>query len=219
MPKSKREQKVTLSKTIKKGRARKETILNEVRECVDRFANAYVFSAATMRNSALKDVRAKLKESRLYFGRNKLIAASLGRSPSDEYADGLSDVANRMLGGEHGVIFSDLDAASIRKCFDESQVPEFARAGFAATRVVTLDHGPLDFPHSMEPYLRKLGLPTRLMSGTVTLLSDHRICREGEELSAEQAKLLQLLDIKMAVFKLTLVCRWTKGGDFEDFGE
>jgi len=219
MPKSKREQKVTLSRTIKKGRERKATILNEVRECVDRYKHAYVFSAASMRNAALKDVRAKLTDSRLFFGRNKLIAASLGRTASDEYADGLSEVATRLLGGERGVIFSNLDVAAVRKCFDETQVPEYARAGFAATSAVSLDEGPIDFSHSMEPYLRKLGLPTRLQSGTVTLMANFPICRKGTELSAEQAKLLQLMDIKMAVFKLSLVCRWTKDADFEEFDE
>ena len=78
MPKSKRDQKVTLSKTQKKGRARKETILQEVRGCVGQYGAAYVFTAENMRNAALKDVRAKLASSRIFFGRNKLIAAALG---------------------------------------------------------------------------------------------------------------------------------------------
>ena len=82
MPKSKRDQKVTLSKTQKKGRARKETILQEVRGCVGQYGAAYVFTAENMRNAALKDVRAKLASSRIFFGRNKLIAAALGRAPA-----------------------------------------------------------------------------------------------------------------------------------------
>ena len=66
----------------------------------------------------------------------------------------------------------------------------------------------------MEPYLRKLGLPSRLEAGVVTLLAAHTVCTEGEALTSDQAKLLQLLGIKMAVFKLSLKCRWAEG-EFE----
>merc|ERR1712070_574651 len=100
MPKSKREQKVTLSKTQKKGRERKVGLMEEVRQCVDQYTTIFVFTASNMRNAALKDVRAALKTSRIFFGRNKLIAAALGRSASDEYRDGLSKVASTLLGGE-----------------------------------------------------------------------------------------------------------------------
>ena len=42
----------------------------------------------------------------------------------------------------------------------------------------TLDPGPLEqLPHSMEPQLRQLGLPTALKRGVVTLPSDHQVCK------------------------------------------
>ena len=107
--------------------------------------------------------------------------------------------------------------SELRRVFDETQVAEFARAGVEATRDVELDAGPLaGFPHSMEPYLRKLGLPSRLEAGVVTLLAAHTVCTEGEALTSDQAKLLQLLGIKMAVFKLSLKCRWAEG-EFESY--
>ena len=209
MPKSKREQKVTLSKTQKKGRVRKESLMEEVRACVDQYSSLYVFTADNMRNAALKDVRAALKTSRIFFGRNKLIAAALGRSSSDEFRDGLSKVSSMLLGGEAGLLFTNEPTAAVRRCFESAQVAEYARAGSAATHDVALEAGPLNFPHSMEPYLRKLGLPTLLANGVVTLLADYSVCSEGQELNGEQAKLLQLLDIKMATFALTLKCRWS----------
>jgi mRNA turnover protein 4 len=209
MPKSKREQKITLSKTQKKGRVRKESLMEEVRACVDQYQSLYVFTATNMRNAALKDVRASLKSSRIFFGRNKLIAAALGRTASDEFRDGLSKVSSTLLGGEAGLLFTNESTAAVRRCFETTQVAEYARAGTAATRDVSLEAGPLNFPHSMEPYLRKLGLATQLANGVVTLLADHAVCREEEMLNGDQAKLLQLLDIKMAMFSLTLRCCWS----------
>ena len=48
MPKSKLEQKITLSRTGKKGRDRKQAIIEEVRECVDKYKSLYVFTATNM---------------------------------------------------------------------------------------------------------------------------------------------------------------------------
>ena len=106
---------------------------------------------------------------------------------------------------------------TVRRVLEETQTHEFARAGVAATETVELPAGPLpNFPHNMEPYLRKLGLPTRLTNGVVMLLADHQVCRDGQELSGDQAKLLQLLDIKMATFALSLQCRWSED-DFVEY--
>ena len=58
MPKSKRERKVTLSKTQKKGRERKASIIDEVREHCDKFTSVYAFDADNMRkvNELLADL-------------------------------------------------------------------------------------------------------------------------------------------------------------------
>jgi len=212
MPKSKRDKKITLSKTQKKGRARKESIVDEVRGCVDSYKACYVFSSDNMRNAALKNVRQVLNGSRIFFGRTKLLAAALGKTPSDEHRDGLSEVAAMLRGHEAGMIFTNESHETIERAFEESQTEEFSRAGTDATETVELEAGALDgFPHNMEPYLRKLGLPTHLNNGVVHLLAPHTVCHEGRQLDADSAKLLQLLGKKMSVFKLTLRCRWSDG--------
>jgi mRNA turnover protein 4 len=219
MPKSKRAKVVTLSKTQSKGRARKVTLLDEVRSCCDTYQSAFVINAQNMRNTALKEVRARLTGSRLFFGRTKLLASALGRTVSEEYKDCLHQVAMALSGqGEAGLLFTNEPVKRVRAVLEETQADEFARAGCKATHDVELAEGPLlQFPHNMEAYLRtKLGLPTRLVNGVVTLLAAHTVCKEGQELDSEQAKLLQLLNIKMARFQLTLRCRWTDG-DFESY--
>lgn len=212
MPKSKRDNKITLSKTQKKGRARKESIIDEVRRCFDKFKTCYVFTADNMRNSALKSVRQQLRDSRIFFGRTKLLAAALGKTPSDEYRDGLSEAAGMMRGHEAGMIFTNDSHDVILNTINASETDEFARAGTEATETITLDEGPLSgFPHNMEPFLRKLGLPTMLNNGVIHLRTSHTVCHEGQKLDGDQAKLLQLLGNKMSTFRLTLRCRWSDG--------
>lgn len=51
----------------------------------------------------------------------------------------------------------------------------------------------------------------------VTLLNEYEVCKEGSVLNPSQAKILELLDYKLASFRLTLKGGWTKGEGFEKF--
>lgn len=52
--------------------------------------------------------------------------------------------------------------------FGELCISDFARCGQIASNTVELCEGPLtQFPFSLEPQLRKLGLPTKLEKGKI----------------------------------------------------
>ena len=46
----------------------------------------------------------------------------------------------------------------------------------------------------MEPQLRKLGLHTSLKKGVIHLDTDFEVCKKGDKLNPEQARLLVNLD-------------------------
>ena len=58
----------------------------------------------------------------------------------------------------------------VKEWFKNHKCWSFARNGAVATETVVLPEGPLDMPHSMEPHLRQLGLPTRLKDGMLIIL-------------------------------------------------
>ena len=217
MPKSKRDKKISLTKTQKKTHDQKGALLDEIRQCADKYSTVYVLGVDNMRNVALQRVRSQMASSRIFFGRTKLLSCALGRTPSEEHRDGLHQVSSALHGhGESGLLFTDVPLAEVRKVLDAAALDEFARAGNKATEAVELPAGPLpNFPHNMEPYLRKLGLPTRLDNGVVTLRCSHSVCQAGQTLDSDTAKVLQLLGIKMAKFSLSLRACWTSDGHFE----
>ncbi|OVA02756.1 Ribosomal protein L10/acidic P0 [Macleaya cordata] len=216
MPKSKRNKAVTLSKTKKKGREHKESIVNSIRQAVDDYNSIYVFSFENMRNLKFKEFREQLKSSsRFFLGSNKVMQISLGRSVADEIRPGIHKVS-KLLRGDAGLCFSNLPKEEILRLFEEYEEHDFARTGSTATEKVELKEGPLDqFTHEMEPFLRKQGMPVRLnKGGVVELVSDYVVCEEGKPLSPESARILRLLGSKMATFRLHLICRWSPE-DFE----
>ncbi len=65
-----------------------------------------------------------------------------------------------------GLLFTNQSKTDVQQWFDSFSEADFARAGFVSDRDVFLSEGPLErFAHSMEPQLRKLGLPTALKKG------------------------------------------------------
>ena len=53
--------------------------------------------------------------------------------------------------------------------------------------------------HSIEPQFRKLGLSSKLIKGVPTLGSEHQVCQKGQKLKPDQAHLLKLFNIPMAM--------------------
>ncbi|WCJ18243.1 hypothetical protein M5689_000613 [Euphorbia peplus] len=219
MPKSKRNKAVSLTKTKKKGREHKETIVNSIREAAEAYNSIYVFSFQNMRNLKFKEFRDKLKStSRFFLGSNKVMQVSLGRSVADEVRPGLYQVS-KLLRGDAGLFMTNLSKEEVERLFNEFEECDFARTGTIASEKVELKEGPLEqFTHEMEPLLRKQGMPVRLNKGVVELVSDFVVCEEGKHLSPESARILRLLGMKMATFRLQLICRWSPE-DFELYRE
>lgn len=68
------------------------------------------------------------------------------------------------------------DVFDVLEYFKSYSEKEFARAGFVATKDVLLPVGPLTgFSHAIEPHLRRLGLPTSLEKGVITLIKEYQV--------------------------------------------
>jgi len=219
MPKSKRDKEVTLTKVKRKGKETKLKLVDEIRRCLDSYKNLFVFSYHNMRGNKLAVVRTRFKtDGRFFLGKNKIMALALGRIPQEEHKEGLSRVS-KLLTGQRGLLFTNWTVEKVTSYFESLRENDFARSGNVATETVQLDAGPMEqFPFNLEAQLRKLGLPTKLEKGVVTLATDHVVCNVGEKLTPEQAKILQYLDFKMAEFRIELLCVWSRDIDGKDDG-
>ncbi|XP_014208340.1 mRNA turnover protein 4 homolog [Copidosoma floridanum] len=211
MPKSKRDKKISLTKTSKKGLELKQHIIEDVRACMERYEHVILFGVENMRNNKLKDLREKWNGSRFFFGKNTIIALGLGKNKETEIENGISELTSH-LQGQCGLFFTNESKKKVLKWMEEFEDEDYARSGFVAQETIELPAGPLsDFSHSTEPYLRQLGMPTSLQKGVVTLLKDYKICSKGQILTPEQCRILKLLAKPLAKFKLTPIGHFTKG--------
>ncbi|KAH8672523.1 ribosomal protein L10-domain-containing protein [Tricladium varicosporioides] len=221
MPKSKRAKVVHLTKVDKKGKELTLKLFSNVRECLDQYQYCYVFSVDNMRNTYLKDVRNELSDSRLFFGKTKVMAKALGATPEDEYQENTSILAKH-LAGHCGLIFTNRTLEAIQGYFSNLAKTDFARAGTEATREFTIPAGIVysmggeiaeeeDVPmtHSLEPELRKLNVPTSLTKGKISLQNPYTVCKEGDVLDSRQTRLLKLFGVATSDFTVQLKAYWS----------
>lgn len=99
---------------------------------------------------------------------------------------------------------------------------DFARAGGPASRTFTIPAGvvystageqPVEddvpLPHSMEPQVRKWGMPTRLDKGRVMLDDPYVVCKEGKTLDSNQTALLKIFGVPTAEFRMQVLAHWS----------
>mmetsp|Transcript_30976 Transcript_30976/g.68654 ORF Transcript_30976/g.68654 Transcript_30976/m.68654 type:complete len:248 (+) Transcript_30976:190-933(+) len=225
MPKSKRDRVVALTKTKKKGKEWKEGLVTQVRNCVDQYPAVYLFKHFNMRTEHFKDLREEHREtSKIVMGSNKLLQVALGKSDADEYRTNLHLLSERMK-GQVALFFTSLKRQEVEEVFSGFSVEDYARAGAKAAHDFRLPEGPLSgpsgpLPHTLEPQLRKYGMPTKLNKGVVELIADFTVCSKGQVLDANQAAILRVFDIKMTTARIKLLACWDSEGDkFEELAE
>lgn len=151
------------------------------------------------------------------------MSRALGTNPADAAADGLDRLAPH-LHGSVALLLTDRAPDAVAAYFADFQPVDFARAGAVAPRGFVIPPGVVyatggavpaehDVPlgHTIEPELRRLGVPTRLVRGKVVLGDEeggagdeggYVVCKEGDVLDSRQTRLLKLFDQCLSEFKV-----------------
>ncbi|MCJ1313900.1 mRNA turnover and ribosome assembly protein [Agyrium rufum] len=242
MPRSKRNKVMPMTKTPKKRKELSKRMFSNIQACIPQYPYLYVFSVDNMRNNYLKNVRTQLSDSRMFFGKTKLTSIALQSGPSPASLKPLTT----LLHGTVGLLFSPQPPSEIRDFFAHFHPASFARAGITSTRTFALPYGPVYstggqvalehdvlLPHSLEPTLRKLGVPTKLVRGRIMLEgpghrdkgmdgtmeidggldeqdSGYLVCKEGQALGARETALLKMFGIEVAEFAVDVRGWWEK---------
>ena len=215
---------VNLTQTKKKTREQKATVVQDVRDALEKYNSLYLFSYENMRSSKFKDIRMDFRAtSRIFLGKNKLLQIALGRTSEEELFDNLHQVSSKIVGSV-GLLLTNQPRQEVISYFQrEDEQPkqqDYARAGTVANQTVIVTNEMLQqHPVSMVEQFRKLGLPVEVHNGVIRFYGgkeEHVLCKKGVTLTAELCKLLVHFDIKLAVFRLTLLCVWSSDGEFEN---
>lgn len=151
------------------------------------------------------------------------MAKALGQNPAEAAAPGVEDL-DKYLKGSVGLLLTNRPTDTVLSYFSSYSPVDFARAGVEATRDFTIPAGVVystagevaqeyDVPmeHTIEPELRRLGVPTRMVKGKIVLNDEagegegYVVCKEGEVLDSRQTRLLKLFSVLLSEFKVNVL--------------
>ena len=167
-----------------------------------------------------------------FLGKNRVMQLALGLDSETEFRPGLCEAAQDVT-GHRGLLFTNRSQDEVVAYFAEYGKLDYARAGATATATVSMSAGPIEgMTHTMTPTLTKLGMPVKLMRGVIVNTADFDICRKGDTLTPEAARLLvrcppladawlrcttpcsfacpqKLFEKPLVTFRLTLISCWS----------
>jgi ribosomal L10p-like protein len=158
------------------------------------------------------------------------MSKALGQTPETAILDNIERLSP-FLTGDVGLLLTNRPPEEIFEYFQKMRQADFARAGATAPRDFIIPQGVVystggevprehDVPmeHSIEPELRKLGMPTRMVRGRVVLgeadapeepasedNGGYVVCREGQTLDSRQTRLLKLFSVLLAHFDVKVL--------------
>jgi len=213
MPKSKRHTTISLSVVKKKNKVEhKQKHYEQLQENIDQYKHVFVVRPFNMRNSQLQQLRERFADSKIFIGKNRTMARALGADEASEIKPNIHKLS-ALLHGECMIFMTNEDKKDMLDFFRVHKVLDFARGGFEPIETIERHPGPIELAHSLEPHLRKLGMPTRLKNGVIYLENEYVLCQAAQPISPEQAKLLKLLNIKLADFHFEVAGVWSADGE------
>nr|CAX74829.1 mRNA turnover protein 4 homolog [Schistosoma japonicum] len=218
MPTSRRDKKVELTE-VQKHAPKKKQHVAKVRQYLDEYKRVYVVTLHNPRTQKVSEIRKNMPDIKLLFGINKVTVLALGKTHKDSYRPKLHHLC-KYLKGQCALLFTKSSPSELREQLDAFRSAEYCRPGAPAEQTVRIASGPLPkFPHTMEPVLRQLGMPVKLVRGVVHLERDYLVCNSEDVLSPEQCRILKLFQIEMSEFRVGLLAVWTDGDGVEELEE
>jgi mRNA turnover protein 4 len=74
----------------------KKKMVTEVRDSVEAYSNIYIFRVIGMRGPGLRELRKAWRDSRIFLGKNKVMALALGKSSESEISTNAHKIAERL---------------------------------------------------------------------------------------------------------------------------
>merc|ERR1719498_592758 len=148
----------------------------------------------------------------MVFGKNTMIRNCIRDLCADgEHPDCESIIP--VMKGNLGFIFTNGDLDSIMDVLTEFVKPAAAKAGVIAPCSCTIPKGPTGLDPAQTSFFQALNIATKINKGSIEIINDCTVIKEGAKVGSSEAALLTKLNVKP--FKYGLVVKYIyEGGVF-----
>lgn len=170
-------------------------LLNEYPKC-------FIVNADNVGSKQMQMIRMSLRGfAVILMGKNtmirKAIRGHLDQNPGLERL--LPHIKNNV-----GFVFTKNDLSEVREKLKENKVKAPARAGAIAPCDVQVGAQNTGLGPEKTSFFQALSIPTKISRGTIEILNDVRLIKEGEKVGASEATLLNMLNISPFSYGLVI---------------
>jgi len=164
--------------------------------CVN-YPNALIVNVDHVGSKQMQDIRMELRgKAEVLMGKNTMIRKALANGHEEHPEAGL-DKLRAGIQGNIGFIFAiNCTFDDIRETLKKFRVPASAKSGQSAMCDLFLPSGPTGMDPSQTSFFQALNIGTKIVKGTIELVSEFKILTKDEKVSPSAAVLLTKLGIK-----------------------
>ncbi|CAL5998787.1 Ribosomal_protein L10 [Hexamita inflata] len=212
MPHGKRTREVNLTQVKKQTKDQKKDLVEQIKSIINDYSDIYVVYYNNESSKALQTLRETVQESKFSFASNNALQLALGKTAETSLAP-RTHLLSKIIQRKCALMFTNLKAEDVKQQLEAATQTAYVQGGQIATQTIVIEQGHLNkdlYAGTLEPELRRLGMPTKLDNEVILVTENYTICEEGKQLNGAQASLLRHFGYQLAEFKIEPVCAWLK---------
>lgn len=183
---------------------KKAEYLNKFKNLIDTVPQILIVHADNVGSKQFQEIRIALRgRATIVMGKNTMIRTALRMYQEENPEKDVSKILE-IVRGNIGFVFCHGDMEAIRTEIASNKVPASARTGIVAQTDVFVPAGPTGLDPSQTNFFQALNIATKIVKGTVEIISDVHLIKKGNKVQASEQALLQKLNIKPFAFGLEI---------------
>jgi len=165
-------------------------------ECLNKYARAAIVDADFVGSKQISDIRIALRgQAEIVFGKNTMIRKCI-RNMCEDGAHPEWESIIPVMKGNLGFIFTNGDLDGVMEKLKEYVKPAAAKAGVIAPCSCTIPKGPTGLDPAQTSFFQALNIATKINKGSIEIINDCTVIKEGNKVGSSEAALLAKLNVK-----------------------
>jgi len=185
-------------------RAKKAAYFAHLEECLNKYPRAFLVDADFVGSKQISDIRIALRgKAELIFGKNTMIRRCI-RNLTEDGSHPEWESIIPIMKGNLGFIFTMGELDELEGIIDQFQKPAGAKAGVIAPCSCTIPKGPTGLDPAQTSFFQALNIATKINKGSIEIINDTEVIKEGNKVGSSEAALLVKLGVKPFMYGLTI---------------
>ncbi len=195
------------------GGEKKQIYFAKLKGLLKEYSSILLVTCDNVGSRQIQEIRIALRgQGIMLFGKNTMVRKAL-RDMSEEQPE-LEKLIPEIRGNV-GFVFTNGDLKDVRSNVVKNRVSAPAKAGALAPDDVMIPAGNTGMEPGKTSFFQALGIPTKITKGTIEIVSDVHLIKEGSKVGASEAMLLNMMNISPFTYGLSVVKVYDNGTMFD----